>query len=105
MASTRQARRDAGAKDGRACTRALSGARRSSTDERMESSPHPGVLLEDLTWIDAEARLGPEALVVIPIGAAAKEHGPHLRLKNDLILADYFKRRVLSVFFIVTATT
>jgi creatinine amidohydrolase len=68
-------------------------------------SPVPGVLLEDLTWIDAEARLTPEALVVIPIGAAAKEHGPHLLLKNDLILADYFKRRVLSATDVVIAPT
>jgi creatinine amidohydrolase len=67
--------------------------------------PHPGVLLEDLTWIQAEARLTPETLVVIPIGAAAKEHGPHLLLKNDFILAEYFKRRVLEAAPVVIAPT
>jgi creatinine amidohydrolase len=36
-----------------------------------------GVLLEDLTWLDAEKVLGPETVVVIPLGAASKEHGPH----------------------------
>jgi len=64
-----------------------------------------GVLLEDLTWVEAEKVLGPETVVVIPIGAAAKEHGPHLKLKNDLILAEYLKRRVLSSANVVVAPT
>ena len=37
-----------------------------------------GVLLEDLTWIEAEKALTPDTVVVIPLGAASKEHGPHL---------------------------
>ena len=65
----------------------------------------PGVLLEDLTWIEAEQRLGPDTVVVIPIGAAAKEHGPHLRLKNDRLLADYFKQRVIEAADVVVAPT
>lgn len=68
-------------------------------------SPHAGVLLEDLTWIEAEARLTPETVVVIPIGAAAKEHGPHLLLKNDFILAEHFKRQVLAAASVVIAPT
>ncbi|NJK31218.1 MAG: creatininase family protein [Deltaproteobacteria bacterium] len=48
-----------------------------------------------LTWLEAEARLTPETIVVLPLGAAAKEHGPHLRLDNDLTLAEYFKARIL----------
>lgn len=42
-----------------------------------------GILLEDLTWQEAEKALHPDTIVVIPIGAEAKEHGPHLKLKND----------------------
>ncbi len=64
-----------------------------------------GVLLEDLTWIEAEKRLTPQTVVVIPIGAAAKEHGPHLKLKNDLILAEYLKKRVLAQADVVIAPT
>jgi creatinine amidohydrolase len=71
----------------------------------LQPLPHPGVLLEDLTWTEAEARLTPEAVVVIPIGAAAKEHGPHLRLKNDFILAEHFKRRVLEAARVVIVPT
>jgi creatinine amidohydrolase len=33
-------------------------------------------------WIEAESVLTPETVVVIPLGAASKEHGPHLWL-ND----------------------
>jgi creatinine amidohydrolase len=42
----------------------------------------PGVLLEDLTWVEAEKILTPETVVVIPLGAASKEHGPHLKLRK-----------------------
>jgi creatinine amidohydrolase len=68
-------------------------------------APAPGILLEDLTWPQAEKVLTPEAVVVIPLGAAAKEHGPHLRLKNDFVLAEYFKRRVMAREAVVVAPT
>lgn len=67
--------------------------------------PAAGVRLEDLTWTQAEQVLTSDAVVVLPIGAAAKEHGPHLKLKNDLILADYFARRLLERVPIVVAPT
>ncbi len=56
-----------------------------------------GVELADLTWVEAEAVLTPDAVVVIALGAASKEHGPHLRLDNDFQMAEYLKRRVLEV--------
>jgi creatinine amidohydrolase len=65
----------------------------------------PGVRLEDLTWLEAEKLLTAEAVVVIPIGAAAKEHGPHLKLKNDFTLADYLTRRVLDQARVIVAPT
>ncbi|MBF8248109.1 MAG: Creatinine amidohydrolase [Bacteroidetes bacterium] len=64
-----------------------------------------GILLENLTWIEAEKVLTKETIVVIPIGAASKEHGPHLKLKNDLILAEYFKLRVIEASNVVVAPT
>ena len=69
------------------------------------SSPTPGVLLEELTWIQAEKALTPDAVVVLPIGAASKEHGPHLKLKNDFILAEYLKNRVRERTSVVIAPT
>ncbi len=64
-----------------------------------------GILLEDFTWLEAEKVLTRDTVVVIPLGAAAKEHGPHLKLKNDLILAEYLKRRVLKASNAVIAPT
>jgi creatinine amidohydrolase len=64
-----------------------------------------GVLLENLTWQQAEKLLKPETVVVIALGAAAKEHGPHLKLKNDWTMAEYYKRRVLKSANVVVAPT
>ena len=64
-----------------------------------------GVMLGDLTWVEAEKVLGPETVVVIPLGAGSKEHGPHLRLDNDATLADYYLRRVLAQADVVIAPT
>lgn len=56
---------------------------------------HPAVLLEKLTWDEAEPLLTRDTIVVIPLGAGSKEHGRHLQLNNDFLMAEYFKRRVL----------
>lgn len=64
-----------------------------------------GILLEDLTWIEAEKLLTQNTVVVIPLGAAAKEHGPHLKLKNDWLIAEYLKKRVLEQADVVVAPT
>jgi len=63
------------------------------------------VWLEELTWAEAEPILTDDPLLVIPVGAATKEHGPHLRLKNDFVLAEYFKRRILERSAVVVAPT
>ena len=46
-----------------------------------------GVWLEDLTWPEAKARFDAGAVVIVPVGAASKEHGPHLPLKTDYLTA------------------
>ncbi|UCC39846.1 MAG: creatininase family protein [Candidatus Aminicenantes bacterium] len=64
---------------------------------------HPGLTnkkissinLEDLTWIEAEKALKQFEVVLIALGARTKEHGPHLLLKNDFIMAEYLKDRVV----------
>ncbi|MEO8028943.1 MAG: creatininase family protein, partial [Bryobacteraceae bacterium] len=68
------------------------GQRPSTTSNRSSAK---SVRLEDLTWPQAEQVLTPETIVLIPIGAASKEHGPHLLLSNDLILAQYFTAEVM----------
>jgi creatinine amidohydrolase len=80
-------------------TTALSGQTRPSL------SPEKGQRLEDLTWPEAERLLTPDAIVVIPLGAASKEHGPHLKLRNDLTLAEYLTRRVADRTPVIVAPT
>jgi len=46
-----------------------------------------GAWLEDLTWPEVKARFDADAVVVVPIGASAKAHGPHLPLKTDALTA------------------
>ena len=64
-----------------------------------------GVLLENLSWDEAERVLTPDQVVVIPLGAESKEHGLHLPLNNDWLMAEYFKNRVLAAEAVVVAPT
>src|SRR5262245_14074444 len=65
----------------------------------------PGIVLAELTWLEAGQVLTPHTIVVIPLGAAAKEHGLHLRLKNDQVLADALAQRIGEVTEVVIAPT
>ena len=55
----------------------------------------PSVLLEDLTWMEAEKVLKEHEVVLLALGARTKEHGPHLLLKNDYVMAEELKERVM----------
>jgi creatinine amidohydrolase len=68
-------------------------------------APARGVLLEQLTWVEAERVLTPDAVVAFALGAESKEHGPHLKLGNDFLMAEYLKRRVLEGASVVVAPT
>jgi creatinine amidohydrolase len=61
--------------------------------------------LEDLSWLEAERALTPETVVVIPLGAASVEHGPHLKLGNDRVVADYLSSRLAGAPGVVVAPT
>lgn len=52
------------------------------------------ILIENLPWTQAKAELNDSSIVVIPLGAESKEHGPHLALKNDWLIAEYLKGRI-----------
>ncbi len=61
--------------------------------------------LSDLTWLQAKRALTANTVVMLPLGAAAKEHGPHLRLDNDCVLADYLAERIDQQEELVVAPT
>ena len=52
------------------------------------------IRIESLPWTDAVKLLDTSTVVMIPLGAQSKEHGPHLPLNNDWLLAEYFAKAV-----------
>jgi creatinine amidohydrolase len=76
-----------------------------SPQTRREAPLPPGRRLADMPWTDAEGLLTPAAVVVVPVGAASKEHGPHLKLRNDEALAEHLTARVMERARVVVAPT
>src|SRR5436190_21698575 len=62
-----------------------------------------GVWLEELTWPEAKQRFDSDAVVVIPIGAAAKAHGAHLPLKTDALTARALGQRLVDRLPVIAA--
>ena len=62
-----------------------------------------GVWLEDLTWPEAKARFDGNFVVIVPIGAASKAHGPHLPLKTDALTARALAQGVIARLDVVAA--
>jgi creatinine amidohydrolase len=63
------------------------------------------VILEDLTWMEADLALKQYEVVLIALGARTKEHGPHLLLKNDYVMAEYLKKRVIAEVPVIVLPT
>ena len=45
------------------------------------------IFLEDISWTSAREILNDKTIVVMPLGAGSKEHGPHLPLSTDFLQA------------------
>ena len=67
------------------------------------SAQAPGIHLDRLTWLEAQAALGADTIVVLPLGSAAAQHGPHLKLDTDRVLAEYLARRLADTASVVVA--
>jgi creatinine amidohydrolase len=80
-------------------------ARQAQTPPQTPAPAGKSHRLEVLTWQEAERVLTPETVVLIPLGAGSKEHGPHLKLRNDLTLAEYLTTRVADATAVVVAPT
>jgi creatinine amidohydrolase len=63
------------------------------------------VRIETLPWTEAERLLDTATVVMIPLGAQSKEHGPHLPLNNDWLLAEYYTKRVMAATNVVVYPT
>ena len=65
------------------------------TNSTPDNNSKKGIELENLSWQEAEKVLDAETVIILPLGGQLKEHGPHLPLNNDWILARYLTGAVL----------
>jgi creatinine amidohydrolase len=78
------------------CAPVFASAQASVVSPPQPTRANSAILLEALSWDEAEHILTPDAVVVIALGAESKEHGRHLQLNNDFLMAEYLKSRVLA---------
>jgi creatinine amidohydrolase len=62
-----------------------------------------GAFLGELTWPEAEERMVSTPVVVLPFGAGAKEHGPHLPMNADAIVMDFLCKLAVDSLPVVVA--
>ncbi len=66
-------------------------------------SQTPGAYLGDLSWPEAERRFETTPVVVVPFGAGAKEHGPHLPMSADAVVMEYLCRQAVDSVNVIVA--
>ena len=66
-------------------------------------APAAGAYLGELTWPQAEVRLREAPLVIVPFGAGAKEHGPHLPMNADQVLMEHLVAEAVRALPVVAA--
>ena len=70
----------------------------------MTESPTPrGVWLETLSWPEAKEKIDQGWPVVVPIGAISKEHGAHLPLNTDYLVARELAIRIAQELPVIIA--
>lgn len=64
-----------------------------------------GILVAGAAWPEVEARLKNGATAILPVAAAAKQHGPHLPLATDQLQAEWLIERLLAARDVVVWPT
>lgn len=62
-----------------------------------------GAFLGDLSWPEAARRFETSPVVVVPFGAGAKEHGPHLPMNADARVMDFLCRQAVDSVNVIVA--
>ena len=71
---------------------------------KQEAAPVArGVWLENLSWPEAKQKIDAQWPVLVPIGAIAKEHGAHLPLNTDFLLARELANRIAAELPVIVA--
>ncbi len=65
----------------------------------------PGFKMAEVAWPVIEQAFADNFLLVIPLGAGCKEHGWHLPMNTDLIIADYLANWFRDNFRVLIAPT
>ncbi len=66
-------------------------------------SGQAGAFLGEMTWPEAERRMAEAPAVILPFGAGAKEHGPHLPMNADAVVMDWLCRLAVDSVPVVVA--
>lgn len=90
-------------RSGRAYATVLVAIAAAAAVPRTSGAQTPGAYLGDLAWPVAEARLREAPLVVVPFGAGAKEHGPHLPMSTDRIMLEHLMQAAVDSLPVVVA--
>lgn len=61
--------------------------------------------MESMTWDEIEQSISQLPFLLIPLGPRLKEHGYHLPMNTDYIMAEYFRDELLKSFKILSAST
>jgi creatinine amidohydrolase len=69
----------------------------------LAAAQSPGAYLGELTWTEAEARIAATPVVILPFGAGAKEHGPHLPLNADRVVMEYLLQQAVDSLPVLVA--
>jgi len=66
-------------------------------------SQTPGAHLGELSWPEAVEQLEVAPLVIVPFGAGAKEHGPHLPMNADQKVMEYLCQQAVDSLHLLVA--
>jgi len=67
------------------------------------TSQAPGAYLGELSWPQAERRIRSAPVVIVPFGAGAKEHGPHLPMNADALVMEYLCQQAVDSLEVLVA--
>lgn len=63
----------------------------------------PGAFLGDLSWPEAERRYREAPIVILPFGAGAKEHGPHMPMNADRVVMEHMLQAAVNSRNVIVA--
>jgi creatinine amidohydrolase len=64
-----------------------------------------GILLQNITYEQAETQIDGESIIVLPIGGGSKEHGYHLPMGTDYFVTDWIARQLVERYPVICLPT